>query len=334
MTTLAGAPRPAYRLDCHVAPGNRATSIAGDVRIGLGQTPRSLSPKYFYDERGCDLFEQITRLPEYYQTRTELAILRDIAPALIARHAPNELVELGSGSSTKTSALLDPMADDGFLRRYVPFDIAPEALLAAAARVAGDYPGLEIHAVAGDFGIHLDRIPTPTEDRRLVAFLGGTIGNFRPAERHAFLLEVRGLLSPGDLVLIGTDLVGDVRRTEAAYNDSRGITAAFNRNVLRVVNGELGGNFVPANFEHVARFEAEPAWIEMRLRARSRQYVRLEALEMDIEIAAGEEILTEISAKFTRDQVDQMYADSGFALSEWHTDGDQRFAVSVAIAVD
>lgn len=330
--TTAGARRPRIRLDVHVAPGERLAALREEVRSGLAQRPRTLSPKWLYDDDGCALFEEITGLAEYYQTRTELRILEREGPALVDRHAPAELVELGSGSSRKTRALLDPMSECGLLRRYVPFDIAPGALLAASARVAERYPEVEVHAVAGDFGRHLDRVPEPSGGRRMVAFLGGTIGNLHPGERRAFLRRVRERLDEGDLLLLGTDLVGDRRRTEAAYNDARGVTAAFNRNVLGVLNRELGADFRPDAFTHVARFDEEHAWIEMLLRADTPQRVRIPACGLELHIDAGEEIRTEISCKFTREEVAAMLGAAGLDLAEWHTDEERRFGVSVSVA--
>ncbi len=329
MTPVQTSQPPNYRLDVHTSATRRADTLAEDVRAGLTTEPRTLAPKYFYDERGCELFEAITALPEYYQTRTELSILETISEDLVRRHQPSELVELGSGSSRKTASLLDPMAAQGLLQRYVPFDIAPTALLGAASRVADRYPGVEVHAVAGDFADHLDRIP-PSEGVRLVAFLGGTIGNLHPQERAAFLDDVLPLLGPDDLLLVGTDLTGDVARTEAAYDDSAGVTAAFNQNVLRVLNRELDANFEVSAFEHVAFFDHDEQWIEMRLRARSDQVVDLGRADFTLTLARGEEIRTEISCKFDRARVAQMYADAGLELLEWHTDCDERFAVSVA----
>jgi L-histidine N-alpha-methyltransferase len=326
----ARAPLP-YRLDVHVASSGARAALAADVRAGLTASPKWLLPKYFYDDRGCELFEAITLLPEYYQTRTELAILRAEAPGIVARHEPSELVELGSGSSHKTRALLDAMRDEGLLRRYLPFDISPGALLSAAGRLAEDYAGLRVRAVAGDFDRHLTRIPAPPRNgRRLVAFLGGTIGNLPPAARGPFLRRVRRLLRPEDRFLLGTDLVGDRARIEAAYNDAAGVTAAFNLNVLSVLNAELDGDLVPERFEHVAFYDPDADWIEMRVRAREAHVARLRALDLVVPFAAGEEIRTELSCKFTQDSVERMYADAGLELMEWRTDPRGLFAISLA----
>jgi L-histidine Nalpha-methyltransferase len=319
-------PRP-FRLDVHARAGR---GLADDARVGLAATPKALPPKHFYDERGSELFERITRLPEYYQSRTELRILRRVADGLVARHGMGELVELGSGASRKTAVLLDAMRDAGLLERYVPFDVCPEAILAAAGRLVEDYPGLEVHGVAGDFSRHLLAVPERGPAPRLVAFLGGTIGNLEPAERIPFLSAVAGLMDDDDALLVGTDLAGDAERIRAAYDDAQGVTAAFNLNLLRVLNRELGADFDLDAFEHVARYEQGPPWIEMRLRARSPQRVRVAALAMEVRFAAGEEMRTEISCKFTRETVAAMYAGAGLRLLEWHEDSRGWFAVSLA----
>jgi L-histidine Nalpha-methyltransferase len=334
MSTLVAAPllRP-YRLDVHTPRAGALATLADDVVRGLTARPKWLLPKYFYDDRGCDLFEQITRLPEYYQTRTERLILEREAAGLVARHRFTELLELGSGSSRKTEAVLDAMHRAGLLRRYLPFDISPGAILAAAGRLAEAYPGLRVHGVAGDFERHLAEIPAVrTGGRRLVMFLGGTIGNFHPSARAPFLRAVSSLLGPDDRLLVGTDLVGDIARTRAAYDDSAGVTAAFNVNVLSVLNRELAADFDPDAFRHVAVYDTDHDWVEMRLRSLRDQRVRIQALDLDVTFATGEEMRTEISCKFSRDSVEEMYDAAGLRLLEWHTDADERFAVSLAAA--
>ncbi len=329
MTTqpLLTAPRP-YRLDVHPL-GSVEHGLAEDARIGLAATPKWLPPKHFYDERGSALFERITRLPEYYQGRTELTILNRIAAGLVERHGVGELVELGSGSSRKTAALLDAMRDARRLERYVPFDVCPEAILAAAGRLAEAYPGLEVHGVAGDFDRHLPGVPDHAGTAaRLVAFLGGTIGNLDLDDRTPFLQSVAGLMEPDDLLLVGTDLAGDAERIRPAYDDAQGVTAEFNLNLLRVLNRELDGDFDLDGFAHVAVYD--PPRIEMRLRSLSDQIVHLRALDMDVAFEKGEEMRTEISCKFTRASVVEMYADAGLALVEWHEDPRGWFAVSLA----
>lgn len=329
-TVAVRAPRP-YRLDVHTPHAGSLATLAGDVVRGLTSTPKWLLPKYFYDDRGCDLFEEITRLPEYYQTRTERRILESVASGVVARHRPTELLELGSGSSRKTEAVLDAMNHAGRLRRYLPFDISPGAILSAAGRLAEAYPGLRVHGVAGDFERHLSEIPSVGKGgRRLVMFLGGTIGNFHPHARGPFLRAVGSLLGEGDRLLVGTDLVGDVARLEAAYDDAAGVTAAFNVNVLTVLNRELAADFDTAAFRHVALYDDENDWIEMRLRSCRRQRVRVEALDLDVDFAEGEEMRTEISCKFSRATVEAMYREAGLELLEWHTDPQERFAVSMA----
>ena len=327
--TTGVAPRP-YRLVVHPIGGEPGAGLAADARRGLSATPKWLPPKHFYDERGSELFERITRLPEYYQTRAELEILRRVAEGVVDRHGVGELVELGSGSSRKTRALLDAMRDAGLLERYVPFDVCPEAILAAAGPLALDYPGLEVDGVAGDFDRHLSALAPREGAPRLVAFLGGTIGNLDPVARTPFLRSVAELMDDDDILLVGTDLAGDPVRIRRAYDDAQGVTAEFNRNVLHAMNRELGADFDPGAFAHVARYDPGPPWIEMRLRARSRQVVRLRALEMEVVFADGEEMRTEISCKFTREMVESMYADAGLRLAEWHEDRRGWFAVSLA----
>ena len=253
-------------------PGlDAGAGLREDARAGLTAPFKSLPPKHFYDERGSDLFERITRLPEYYQTRTELRILTAIAPGVVRRHRVADLVELGSGSSRKTAVLLDAMREARTLRRYVPFDVCPEAILAAAGRLRGEYPALDLHGVAGDFDHHLGGVPDPDGDgRRLVAFLGGTIGNLEPDARVPFLRSVADLLGPDDILLVGTDLAGDPARIRRAYDDAEGVTAQFNLNLLRVLNRELDADFDLDAFAHVALYDPGPPWIEMRLRSRAR----------------------------------------------------------------
>jgi L-histidine N-alpha-methyltransferase len=323
-----------YRLDVHLPRSGVLAGLGDDVRRGLAASPKWLLPKYLYDDRGCELFEAITELPEYYQTRTELEILRAEGAGVVARAGARELVELGSGSSRKTEALLDAMEAAGTLRRYLPFDISPGALLDAAGRLAERYPGLRVHGVAGDFERHLDQVPAPAPgERRLVAFLGGTIGNLPPEAREPFLRAVARLLRPGDRLLVGTDLAGDPGRIRPAYDDAAGVTAAFNRNLLSVLNRELGADFAPERFAHVAVYNEADAWIEMRLRALVAHRVRIAALDLEVDFAEGEEVVTELSCKFTRASVAAMYADAGLRMLEWHVDRRERFALSVAAPV-
>jgi L-histidine N-alpha-methyltransferase len=307
-----------------------ADSLAHDVRDGLGRAPgeRELPPKHFYDERGSDLFDRITRLPEYYPTRCERAILNRQAPGLVEATEALELVELGSGTASKTRALLYAMAGAGALERYVPFDVDPSVVEACAHELTDLYPGLSVHGVVGDFTCHLGHVPDG--ERRLVAFLGSTIGNLMPGARRDFLASVRELMGPSDRFLLGTDLLKDVAAIEAAYNDAAGLTAEFNLNMLRVLNRELGADFDLAAFEHDAVFDPEPSWVEMRLRARSEQQVRIPGAGIDLTIAAGEAIRTEVSTKFTLDVLARELSEAGMELEAFFTDPAGMFGLSLA----
>ena len=320
----------AITIDCHVADCHTA-DMAGEVREGLERPLKELPPKYFYDARGSELFDQITELPEYYPTRCERAILNRHAPDIAAIADAFELVELGSGSASKTRALLFAMAGAGMLSRYIPFDCDESVVERSALELVECFPGLSVHGVVGDFAQHLRDIPAG--GRRLVAFLGGTIGNLHPDERGAFLSSVREMLGPADHFLLGTDLVKDPDVLEAAYNDSRGVTAEFNRNMLHVLNNELDGDFDPERFEHVAFFDSEESWIEMRLRARGSQRVRLEGAELEVEIADGEEIRTEISTKFTPEAIEEELAAAGMRVRRSFQDAAGQFAVTLAAPV-
>jgi L-histidine N-alpha-methyltransferase len=299
-----------------------------DVRAGLGRKPRSLPPRWFYDDRGSELFEEITELPEYYQTRTEAEILRRIAPEVLSLVKPDTLVELGAGAAVKTQTLIEAGVGDG-LTCFVPFDISEPTLRQTAGRLAGVYPSLRIYAVVGEFKRHLQSVPR--YGRQLVVFLGGTIGNFEEAERQEFLDRVGALLQPGDAFLLGIDLVKDERELAAAYNDSRGITADFNLNMLRVLNRELDADFDFDQFEHVALFDREKERIEMYLRSRRDQRVRVRGAGMEVDFQRGELLMTEISQKFTRTSIERSLAGSGLALGRWYTDPDDRFAVCLAL---
>jgi L-histidine Nalpha-methyltransferase len=304
-------------------------TLADDVLDGLTRPLKELPPKHLYDARGSQLFDAICELPEYYQTRTERLILQAHADEIVSRTGAGELVELGSGSATKTCTLLDAMAAAGTLRRYVPFDVSATTVHAVVERFADAYPGLSVHGVIGDFERHLGTLPQP-QGRRLVPFLGGTIGNFPPGSRRRFLRGLGTVLGPDGHLLLGADLVKDPHVIEAAYNDSAGLTAQFNLNVLHVVNRELGANFDVDAFEHVAFFDRRREWIEMRLRAVEPQKVRVEALDLDVEFAAREELRTEISAKFTPERLRGDLAAAGLELVELLTDPDELFAVSLA----
>jgi L-histidine N-alpha-methyltransferase len=319
------------RVDVHLEPDEMVRALEADVRAGLSATPKTLPPKWFYDERGSELFDEITRLPEYYPTRAERSILTEHADAIAARTGADTLVELGSGTSEKTRLLLDALAHAGALRRFVPFDVSEETLRRAAAAIAGEYVGIDVHAVVGDFEHHLDQIPTG--GRRVVAFLGSTIGNLAPDERAKFLSEVARGLAPGDSLLLGTDLVKDVGRLVAAYDDQAGVTAEFNRNVLRVLNRELDADFDVDAFAHVACWDPTQEWIEMRLRARGAQVAAIDRLGMEVRFADGEELRTEISAKFRREGVVAELAAAGLQISDWWTDRAGDFALSLSTPV-
>ncbi len=309
-----------------------ADSLRADARAGLTAAPKSLPPKWFYDAVGSELFEKITALPEYYPTRAEREILQARAVHIAAASRAATLVELGSGSSEKTRLLIDALRAAGTLHRYVPVDVSEQALLAAASALFSDYPGLEVDGVVSDFDDYLDLGAGADRDGpRLVAFLGSTIGNLLPAERASFLARIRSGLSGQDRLLLGTDLVKDPAVLVAAYNDEAGVTAAFNKNVLAVLNHELGADFDLDNFEHVARWDPDQEWIEMRLRTVGSQTVRLPAIDLTVSFDDGEEMRTEISAKFRREGVAAELTAAGFRPEHWWTDSQQRFGLSLAV---
>ncbi|MBM7775415.1 L-histidine N-alpha-methyltransferase [Actinokineospora baliensis] len=317
-------------VEVHLPDDHAARALAKDAREGLTSTPKTLPPKWFYDARGSELFERITRLPEYYPTRAEREILAARAGEIAAATGAHTLVELGSGSSEKTRLLLDALRAAGTLAHIVALDVSATALRDAASALAAEYQGVQVSGVVGDFTEHLGLLPG--QPPRLVAFLGGTIGNFLPGERAEFLTAVRAVLKPGEWLLLGTDLVKDESTLVRAYDDAEGVTAEFNRNVLHVLNRELGATFDPADFAHVAVWDAEHEWIEMRLRARRALTASLPELDLSVEFAEGEEIRTEISAKFRRDGVEAELAAAGFDLAHWWTDEAGRFALSLARA--
>jgi L-histidine Nalpha-methyltransferase len=315
-------------IDNHLSAGHLEAALRADVMSGLAATPKRLRPAWFYDARGSELFEEITRLPEYYPTRAEREILVEHAGDIAASAGADTLVELGSGSSEKTRLLLAAMRSVGTLRRYVPVDVSESALLNAAHALRADHPELAVHAVVADFGAHLRELPRG--GRRLVAFLGSTIGNLVPDERAAFLLDLYGTLSPGDAFLLGTDLVKDPAVLVAAYDDAAGVTAEFNANVLNVLNRELGADFDPSAFAHRALWDPEREWIEMRLRSLREQSVKLPAVDLVAHFSEGEEIRTEISAKFRPEGVRAELAASGFDQRHWWTDRAGRFGLSLS----
>lgn len=327
--TSPSSTSPRLRVDVHLGPDDLRRALEHDVRVGLtAPAMKALPPKWFYDERGCELFDEITRLPEYYPTRAERTILAARAGEIARATGADTLVELGSGTSEKTRLLLHALAEAGTLARFVPFDVSEPTLRGAAAAIDRELPGIEVHAVVGDFERHLGRIPGG--GRRLVAFLGGTIGNLAPPARAAFLAEIATGFAAGDMLLLGTDLVKDPSRLEAAYDDAAGVTAAFNRNVLSVLNRELGADFVPERFEHVARWVPDEEWIEMRLRSTGAQTARVRDLDLEVRFAAGEELRTEISAKFRRERVEAELTAAGLALAHWWTNPAGDFALALA----
>jgi L-histidine Nalpha-methyltransferase len=318
-------------IDVHLPRDGVLAGLAEDVREGLSCPFKELPPKYFYDERGSQLFEAITELPEYYPTRAERSILEARSEEIVAAADAEILIELGSGSAAKTRCLLDAMRDADLLDAYVPVDISEEITRATAEALVGEYDGLRVHGIICDYETHLERVPR--EEGALIAFLGGTIGNFRPAPRRSFLARIATLMYPGDRFLLGTDLVKDRVRLEAAYNDSAGVTAEFNKNVLQVLNRELDADFDPGAFEHVAFWDDDNRWMDIRLRSLTEQFIDVRDLDMRVHFARNEEMRTEISTKFTRDRLERTYADAGLELVEWWTDPDELFALSLARAV-
>lgn len=315
-------------LSNHLPANSAARALRRDVLDGLTQTPKALPPKWFYDSVGSDLFDQITRLPEYYPTRTEAQILRTRSAEIAEASGADTLVELGSGTSEKTRMLLDALRDNGTLRRFIPFDVDAGVLNAAGAAIQKEYPGVEVDAVCGDFEEHLGEIPRV--GRRLIAFLGSTIGNLTPQPRARFLTALAQTMRPGDSLLLGTDLVKDTERLVRAYNDSAGVTARFNRNVLAVINRELDADFDLAAFDHVARFNAAEERIEMWLRSRGAQRVYVRELDLAVDFADGEEMLTEVSCKFRPDGVAAELAAAGLRRTHWWTDPAGDFGLSLS----
>lgn len=304
-------------------------ALRRDVLHGLSQSPKTLPPKWFYDAKGSDLFDQITRLPEYYPTRSEASILRDRAADIAFASGADTLVELGSGTSEKTRLLLDAMRDCGALKRFIPFDVDPSVLRDAAGALHVEYPDIEIEVVCGDFETDLGTVPKV--GRRMVVFLGSTIGNLTPEPRAEFLAALADTMQSGDSLLLGTDLVKDVGRLVRAYDDSAGVTAAFNRNVLAVVNRELDADFDLDAFDHVARWNPEEERIEMWLRSTADQRVRITQLDLTVDFAAGEEMLTEVSCKFRPEGVEAELAAAGLHRTHWWTDGAGDFGLSLAV---
>jgi L-histidine Nalpha-methyltransferase len=315
-------------IEVHLPEGGTWAGLAEDVREGLSCPFKELPPKYFYDERGSELFEAITELDEYYPTRAERSILDGRAGEIVAVASPTTLIELGSGAAAKTRCLLDAMQAGGSLETYVPVDISEEITRRVAEELTSEYEGLRVHGIVCDYETHLERVPR--EEGALIAFLGGTIGNFRPAPRRSFLARIATLMYPGDRFLLGTDLVKEPAVLERAYNDAAGVTAEFNKNVLHVLNRELDADFDPDAFEHVAFWDADNEWMDIRLRSLNEQFIDLRELDMRSHFARNEEMRTEISTKFTRERLETSYADAGLELVEWWTDPDELYALSLA----
>ncbi|WP_373202484.1 L-histidine N(alpha)-methyltransferase [Mycobacterium marinum] len=315
-------------LSNHLAEDSVYLALRRDVFDGLQKSPKSLPPKWFYDAVGSELFDQITRLPEYYPTRAEAQILRARSADIAAASSADTLVELGSGTSEKTRLLLNALRDRGLLQRFVPFDVDESVLSAAASAIQSEYAGIEINAVCGDFEEHLAEIPTG--GRRLFVFLGSTIGNLTPGPRAEFLAGLAAVMRPGDTLLLGTDLVKDTDRLIRAYDDAAGVTARFNRNVLAVVNRELDADFNVDAYQHIARWNSVEERIEMWLRAEGRQRVRVRALGLTVDFAAGEEMLTEVSCKFRPEGVNSELDAAGLRRIQWWTDEDGDFGLSLA----
>jgi L-histidine N-alpha-methyltransferase len=319
-----------YRLDIHTDERTRQARLEADVRRGLTARQKSLPPKYFYDRAGSLLFERITELPEYYPTRTEAALLAEIVPGSIGEFLPDDIVEIGAGSSEKTRRILDAATAGGRAVRYVPLDVDRLTLESTATRLLRDYPKLSVHAVVGDFERDLAHVPPPT-GRRLAVFLGSTIGNLDAPERRRLLAGLRGILPDrGDRLLLGVDLVKDVKLLEAAYDDAAGVTRDFNRNILRVINRAVDGDFQPEAFRHRAFYNEAASRIEMHLVADAAQTVKLGRLGLTVRFRPGEDIWTESSYKFTRAGVEAMLAGAGLDLVQWHVDPANYFALALA----
>ena len=318
----------AYTIDIHLGPADLDEALRRDVLHGLTATPKHLPPKWHYDARGSALFDAITRLPEYYLTRCERAILEQHAGEIAEAAKADTLIELGSGTSAKTRLLLSAMSAAGTLQRFVPFDVDEATLRSAASAIAAEYPGIRVHAVVGDFERHLPLLPAG--GTRMVAFLGSTLGNLTPSVRSQFLADLAVALVAGDMLLLGVDFVKSPERILAAYNDPGGLTAAFSRNVLRILNDRLGADFDPAAYDHVPRWNADEEWVDIRLRARAAQTVRIPQLDLRVEFADGEEVHTEIAAKFRRDRLEEELGGVGLEVRRWWADPTDAFGVALA----
>lgn len=315
-------------IDSHLDEDGAPPTMADEVRAGLSRSPKTLPSKYFYDDRGSELFERITDLPEYYLTRAEQTLLDDLSAEIARLAGAEDLVELGAGSAKKTRRLIEAGLEAGTLQRYVPMEVSSDMAESTARALVERYPGLQVHAVIGDFESHLDELPEGGP--RLVAFLGSTIGNFTQTQAVRFLRKIGSRMAQDDLLLLGTDLVKERALLEAAYNDSAGITAEFNRNILNVLNNQLDGNFDPEAFQHVSYYNADEQRIESYLRAKRPLAARLEALDLDVEFERGEMVRTEVSCKYTRSSVEQLLGEAGLELVHWFTDPERTFALSLS----
>jgi L-histidine N-alpha-methyltransferase len=317
-------------VDVHLGPDDLAAALRRDVRDGLTRPCKELPPKWLYDEAGSALFDQITRLEEYYPTAAEREILLRHASTIVERADARSIVELGAGTSDKTRALLDAGRAHGSLRRFIPFDVSEEFLQTTSSALAEAYPGLVVHGVVGDFDRHLQRIPHDGE-RRMVVLLGGTIGNYPTVARKEFLQQIVALMQPGDHFLLGTDLVKSRTRMELAYDDRAGVTAAFNKNVLHVLNRELQADFDVDSFDHEATWDPHEEWMDLGLRSRRAQRVRVDALDLDVTFEKGEYLRTEVSAKFRLPLLAEELAAVGLQVEYWLTDRAGDFGVSLSV---
>ena len=318
-----------YHIEVHLTSESFSETFEEDIRRGLTGSPKSLPPKYFYDSTGSALFERITQLPEYYLTPAEREIIAALAGEIMDRVRPWEVIELGPGSPVKIRLLLDAASANHHLARYVPFDVNERVVRDAAETVERSYPFLKAHGIVGDFERELGYLPQPI-GRRLIVLFGSTIGNLDPNSRRSFLLRLKEHLAPSDRFLLGVDLVKEPAILEAAYNDPTGVTAEFNRNILRVVNSGVQGNFQPEAFDHHAYYNQQDRRIEMHLTPTSLQTVHLRKLALRISISPEESIWTESSYKFTRESTEAMLEEAGLRLERWHTDSKSMFALALA----
>ena len=316
-----------------VKPAREVPDIAEDVRAGLLSLPRSLPPKYFYDERGSQLFEQICATPEYYPTRTEEKLLTHYSEDIITQVRPAEIMELGSGNAQKTRRLFDACEHTDHTCSYAPLDVCESMLESVSEQLQLDYDWLDVNPLLGDYHAGLEHLPE-TQGTRLYVFLGGTIGNFYPGQASEFINEVKAIMRPGDYLLLGADRVKDNHILDAAYNDEQGVTAEFNLNVLHVLNRELGADFNPANFEHKAEFNSEHNRIEMHVVSRCDHIVHLQRLDEKITFHQGDGILTEVSHKYTSDGLEELVEKNGLTICNHYEPDNKYFSLVLACCPD